>query len=134
MLKEIRQSSGSFARGKASVNVEILLQGAERLCEAYAVDGATDRIASIRRRYEQISMSIEDYQQRLSFQQSRLDQYQNGSSYGVSDKEHNAETTPSYTEEDIEAEEAEVAELEAKKKALEARVAGMEKDLGGLLR
>jgi DASH complex subunit Spc34 len=135
MLKEIRQSSGGSARGKGGVNVEILLQGAERLCEVYAVGGATDRIAAIRRRYEQITTSIADYQQRVSVQQSRLDQYQSCSGYGVNDVLEDAtETVPKYTEQDFEAEEAEVAELEAKKKALEARVAGMEEDLGGLLR
>lgn len=38
------------------------------------------------------------------------------------------------TEEDIRLEEQEIKELEMKKRALEERVAGMEKDLGGLLR
>jgi hypothetical protein len=36
--------------------------------------------------------------------------------------------------EDMQREEAEIRELEQKKKALEERVTGMEKDLGGLMR
>lgn len=40
---------------------------------------------------------------------------------------------PDVTDEDIERELAEIRELERKKRALEERVTGMERDLGGLL-
>jgi DASH complex subunit Spc34 len=140
MLNEIRQSSGSAARSKGGVNVEILLRGAERLCEAYAVDGANDKIAAIRKRYQQISSSIVDCQERVSVQQSKLDRYHSGSGCSVNanaeihpDGNHEQDSVPVYTEQDFEMEEAELHELEARKKALEVRVAGMEKDLGGLL-
>lgn len=136
MLLQIRQSSGSAARGKGTINVEVLLQGAERLSDAYAVAGATDKIAAIRRRHEAISASILDYQERVSAQQSRLDRYHTGSGYGFDEGENgfdNSGDTPILTEQDFETEETEVRELEAKKRALETRVAGMEKDLGGLL-
>ena len=139
MLHEIRRSSGSAARGKGGVNVEVLLQGAERLCEACAVAGANDKIAAIRRRHEQFSSSIADYQERVSTQQTKLDRYHSGSGYGIADADdgqngiNGADAAQVYTEQDMELEEAEIRELEAKKKALEARVAGMEKDLGGLL-
>ena len=138
MLLEIRQSSGSAAREKG-INVEILLRGAERLCEAYAVEGANDKIAAIRQMHQRISSSITEYQDRVSTQQSKLDRHHSGSGYGFDngDDELNGsngvDAAPVYTEQDLEAEEAEIRELEAKKKALESRVAGMEKDLGGLL-
>lgn len=139
MLQQIRQSSGSAAKGKGSVNVEVLLVGAERLCEAYAVAGASDKITAIRTRHEHISSSIADYQERVLTQQSKLDRYHGGSGFGVDDAEDGmnggsgVDTAPVYTEQDLEMEQAEIGELEARKKALEARVAGMEKDLGGLL-
>ena len=38
------------------------------------------------------------------------------------------------TREDLEREEVEIRELERKKKGLESRVTGMERDLGGLMR
>ena len=38
------------------------------------------------------------------------------------------------TQQHLESEEAEIRELERKKKGLEERVAGMERDLGGLMR
>jgi hypothetical protein len=136
MLLEIRQSSGSAARGKGNVNVEVLLRGAERLCDAYAVAGATDKIAAIRQRHAAVTASITDYQERVSSQQSRLERFHSGSGYGMDDVDNGVDDAGKatiYTEQDFEAEEAEVRELEARKKALEARVAGMEKDLGGLL-
>ena len=45
-----------------------------------------------------------------------------------------AETITVITREDLEVEEAEIRELERKKKGLEDRVTGMERDLGGLMR
>jgi hypothetical protein len=136
MLLEIRQSSGSAARDKGNVNVEVLLRGAERLCDAYAVAGATDKIAGIRQRHNAVTASITDYQARVSTQQSRLDRFHSGSGYGMDDAENGVDDAVKatiFTEQDFEAEEADVRELEARKKALEVRVAGMEKDLGGLL-
>ncbi|KAI9878070.1 MAG: hypothetical protein M1823_007007, partial [Watsoniomyces obsoletus] len=97
-------------------------------------------IAAIRKRYQQISSSIVDFQERVSVQQSMLDRYHSGSGYSVDanadihpDGNDKPDSVPVYTEQDLEMEEAELDELEARKKALEARVAGMEKDLGGLL-
>ena len=44
------------------------------------------------------------------------------------------EGTPVLTSEDLESEELELDELDRKKKALEETIAGMERDLGGLMR
>ena len=44
------------------------------------------------------------------------------------------ETTIPLTKEDLEREEEEIKELERKKRGLEERVTGMERDLGGLMR
>ena len=148
MLHEIQQSSGgstSRLRGTASgsVNVEVLLRGAEKLCAVYPVQGAAEKIASIRKRHKQTCESIAHYEEKVLKQQAKLDRMNKGSNHGHGhqdddeDEENDAEftsTEPAYTEYDMQAEEQEILELEAKKKALEYRVAGMEKDLGGLLR
>jgi hypothetical protein len=123
------------------VNIELLLQGAEKLCAVYPVAGAPEKIASLRARHQQISESIEEYDTKVQRQQSRMDKLNKGSDYGmnVDDEEETAENgdanaAPALTEEDLRMEEQEIRELELKKRALEERVAGMEKDLGGLLR
>ena len=134
MLSEIRQTH----RGRG-VNVELLLRGAEKLCEAYAVAGATDKVTSIRKRHQQVATSLEEYEEKVLQQQSSLNRFHSGSGYGVEDE---AMTAPKmiqprstgFSQQDVDAEDAEIRELEARKKALEERVAAMEKDLGGLLR
>lgn len=138
MLYEIRQSSNSASRGKGGVNIEVLLRGAEKLCEVYSVAGATQKIASIRNRHQQFSSSVAEYQEKVLKQQSRLNRAQSGSGYGFEDEEVNhvepEEPVKSFNEADLEAEQREIQELEVRKKELEDRLASMESDLGGLLR
>lgn len=142
LLYDIRQSSSSAAREKGSVNVEVLLTGAERLSEVYHVEGALEKIALLRQRNENLSSSITEYQQLVSQQQSKLNRYNTGSGFGLPDDDDQYQqgvvsaSSRRYNpaEVDIEAEEAEIRELEARKKALEERVAGLGTDLAGLLR
>jgi hypothetical protein len=141
MLYEIRQTSGSASRGRGTVNVEILLRGAEKLGEVYNVSGATEKISSLRQRHQSIMTSIEEYQSRVTQQQSSLNKLNSGSTYGNDDDQLDADRdaavqppTRAFTETDLLAEEAEIKELEARKKALEERVSGMAHDLEGLLR
>lgn len=140
MLYEIRQTSGSASRGKGTVNVEVLLRGAEKLCEVYDVEGATEKISSIRQRHQVLAASVAEYQELVLQQQAKLNRFNSGSGYENVDDEVDAaaDSVPApariITEADVEAEEAEIRELEARKKALEDRVSGMDKDLEGLLR
>ena len=141
MLYEIRQTSGSASRGKGTVNVEVLLRGAEKLCEVYNVEGATEKIASIRHRHASVTSSLSDYQARVLQHQSKLNRFNSGpGDDNVDDLSEGAVPTAGpparqvFTELDVQAEEAEIRDLEARKKALEERVAGMANDLEGLLR
>lgn len=141
MLYEIRQTSGSASRGKGTVNVEVLLRGAEKLGEVYDVEGASAKISSIRQRHQSLAASVAKYQDLVLQQQSKLNRFNSGSGYANLDDEVDGAapdsepaSTKITTEADIEAEEAEIRELEARKKALEDRVSGMDKDLEGLLR
>ena len=121
MLTEIRQSS----RGRG-VNVEILLTGAEKLCGAYAVEGVPEKIRAIRRRHQHIAASVEDYEDKVLWQQSKLNRFHSGSGYGLDDDQDVATPSPAWKQP--------TAFSQQDKKSLEERVADMQKDLGGLLR
>ena len=142
MLREIQESTGpaSKLQTKRGVDVEVLLKGVEKLCSIYPMPGAAEKVASLRSRHHQISSSIAQYQDTVNKQQSRLNRMNRSSDF---DRLDNADfdegllaeaKTAVFTEADLRLETSDIQELEQRKKDLEERVAGMEKDLGGLLR
>ena len=142
MLKEIQRSTGNtrWRNGAADgVNVEVLLAGAEKLCSVYPVAGASERIETLRIKYREIADSISHHEAKVSQQQTKLNRL-NKSSDHAQDTDEDEVGTPGKSveimasEQDLEAEAQEIRELEAKKRTLEERVSGMEKDLGGLMR
>lgn len=118
------------------VDIEVLLQGAEKLCSAYQVDGARDRITKLRHDHERVIGCIQQYEQTVLAQQAKLRELsdERGQEQARMSDVFNAQgpTTYEVSEEDIRLEEETVKELEMKKKALEQRVADMQRDLGGL--
>lgn len=83
-----------------------------------------------------ISDSIARLESRVATNSAELDQMR--SSYG--DEEDEFQTAPvaqpdapEVTDEDIEREMAEIRDLERRKRGLQERVTGMERDLGGLV-
>lgn len=110
------------------------------------IPGALEHIASLRARHSQITSSVALFEARVSRQTGQLAQINRAkSSSGEYDDdqtddgdEHTAPQSnfgqPQITAEDFLREEEEIRELEKKKRALEARVNEMERDLGGLLR
>jgi len=126
------------------VNVEALLRGAEKLCGVYPVAGATERIATLGKRYQQVAESVALYEEKVRKQHSRLEKMNKNTnlrSRAQDDHEEDLDLGPMTSttehgavEEDTRLEEQEIRELEMKKRTLEERVTGMEKDLGGLLR
>lgn len=140
MLQEIRQSSGNTTQPRDGVNIEVLLRGAEKLCDVYTIAGATEKIHALRRRHGEVAASISSLEDKVARQQSLLDRRNKGLDSEEEAGEDDVaggfmanETPVAFTEEDFQIEEDEIRELEAKKKALEDRVSGMERDLGGLL-
>ncbi|KAJ5114659.1 hypothetical protein NUU61_000418 [Penicillium alfredii] len=136
MMEEIKRSAGTSTRGpRGEVNIEVLLRGAEILCQVYPVAGAQDKIASLRYRHEMITDSIFQLEDRVATNTAELEQMRH--SYGDDEDYSPAPVfqpdTPDITDEDIEHELAEIRELERKKRALEERVSGMDRDLGGLI-
>ncbi|SMQ51658.1 unnamed protein product [Zymoseptoria tritici ST99CH_1A5] len=126
-------------RQKGEVDVEVLLEGAERLLAVYSIPGASDRIAGLRRRHQQLTANIQYHEARVNQQSEDLAKISR-KDYDAEEDEDGGEdgsvaAAPAVmSREDMEREEVEIRELERKKKALEERVTGMEKDLGGLMR
>jgi chromosome segregation ATPase len=101
------------------------------------IAGATEEIAALRSRYQLISESISELEARVAENTAQLGRLNR--SYGDDDDEVRTLEAPpldgtDIPEEDLQRERAEIRELERKKQALEDRVAGMERDLGGLFR
>ncbi|KAF2234206.1 DASH complex, subunit Spc34 [Viridothelium virens] len=129
------------SRNKGEVDVELLLEGAEKLCGVYPISGATEKIATLRRRHQQLASSIEYYEEEVAQQTAQLNRMNrpaefedDGFDEDAGGGEEGIEHTTAFTVEDMQREEEEIKELERKKQGLEDRVSGMEKDLGGLMR
>ncbi|KAK0264113.1 hypothetical protein LTR91_021286 [Friedmanniomyces endolithicus] len=140
--------SGASSRQKGDIDVDVLLEGAEKLAAVYPIPGAADRIDSLRTRYQELAASIAHYEDRVGRNAQELQLMNRPSSRGGY-RDQNDESvaaggaagpeqvdsgTAKMTIEDLRREEEEVKELERKKRGLEERVTGMEKDLGGLMR
>ncbi|KIX00964.1 uncharacterized protein Z518_10030 [Rhinocladiella mackenziei CBS 650.93] len=141
LLQEIRQSSSDTSRPRDGVSVEVLLRGAEKLCNVYDVMGATEKIRALRNRYREVATSISMLEEKVAKQQILQERRNNGldpeeevDEIDVGNELNCNQDSVTFTEQDFRLEEDEIRELEARKKALEDRVSGMEKDLGGLLR
>lgn len=146
MLQEIEGYGGNASnrkqRGSGGVNVEVLLEGAEKLCAVYPVQGASEKVTMLRNRYKHIAESIAFYEAKVARQTAQLDRMHKnfdvdqsqdkGCEDAVDFSEPQYETEP-VTDDELRAEEQTIRDLEQKKHALEERVASMEKDLGGLL-
>lgn len=133
------------SRQKGEVDVELLLQGAEKLAAVYPIPGAADRISQLRRRHQQLEANIAHYVDRVAEQRKEFDKMEKPSS--AADSEENEDVEDDETsqgwaqtervvlaQEDWDVAEEDIKELERKKKSLEDRVTGMERDLSGLIR
>lgn len=120
------------------VDVETLLEGAEKLLSVYPIPGARERIAAMRQRHAQLESSVEHYEYRLAEQTTQLERLSRSRDYHDDQPEESEEPeAPAFvpmTEEDLRREEEEVRQLERKRKGLEDRVHNMSRDLSGVLR
>lgn len=118
----------------------------QRLTAPSPIPGAVERIAALRNRNTKVSNSLDHYEQLVEEQSAQLGRM-NGISAASLDDEADEEMVASgggsapmvadeasSTVEDLKSQEEDIAELERKKRLLEERVSGIEKDLGGLMR
>lgn len=96
-----------------------------------------DRVKSLRQRHQELVSSIEYYESTVAEQTILLDRVHHPKDDGdVADAPPTREShaRDSYSAEDFRKEEEDMRDLEAKRRTLEDRVSGMQKDLGGLRR
>ncbi|KAJ9316192.1 hypothetical protein DTO271D3_3461 [Paecilomyces variotii] len=137
MMEEIKRSTGTSTRApRGEVNVEVLLRGAEILCNVYPIPGAFDKISTLRYRHDQINASIAQLEDRVADNSAQLEQMSrdDGDYYNHAEAVESQAEVPDVSDEDIQRELEEIRELERRKRKLEDRVSGMERDLGGLMR
>ena len=133
--QEVRRTEG-----KAEVDLEVLLRGAEKLNSVYSMPGVPARIETLRRRYREIRGGLGHYETKVERLEREFGRMNGGGTWSgddeVDEEEENdaGELGEIVTDEDIAREEDEIRDLEKKKRELEERVSGMERDLGGLLR
>ncbi|PWY67521.1 DASH complex, subunit Spc34 [Aspergillus heteromorphus CBS 117.55] len=136
MMEEIKRSAGTASRGgRGEVNVDVLLRGAEILCNVYPVPGAQEKIASLRYRHQLIAESVNDLEGRVARNTAELEKISHsyGDDFDDFDMDAAQPEVPEVPDADLEREMEEIRELERRKRALESRVTGMERDLGGLI-
>ncbi|KAG9190218.1 DASH complex, subunit Spc34 [Alternaria panax] len=122
---------------KNEIDVESLLEGAEKLLGVYPIPGIHDRIAAMRQRHAQVAASVEYYEARLAEQQTQLSKLSRSRGDYMDEDVDEVEEEPDpvtapLTEEDLRREEEEMRQLERKKKELEDRVTSMSRDISGL--
>lgn len=122
---------GDAPRGKGELDVDVLLEGATRLCQVYPVPGAAEEIRRLKARYEQLRANIAHYEEVVARNSLQLDGM-GSRGQDLGEMEEGAEEEVVLTRQDLEREEREIGDLERKKRGLESRVSEMEKDLGGL--
>lgn len=105
--------------------------------ESSPIAGAAEKISTLRYRYQQVTESLAQLEARVAANAAELERM--SQAYDHHDDDFEDLDTPqqevvNVTDEDIAREIEEIRELERKKRALEDRVSGMERDLGGLMR
>ncbi|KAF2477868.1 acyl-CoA dehydrogenase NM domain-like protein [Lindgomyces ingoldianus] len=137
LVEKIRRGGGGGAgtglgyrtfdgSNKNEVDVEVLLEGAEKLLGVYPIPGARERIASMRQRHRRLEASIEHYEYRIAEQTTQLGRLNRSREYmddepGEIEAPVEALVFVPMTEEDLKREEDEVRQLEQKKRGLEDR-------------
>ncbi|KAI8939238.1 hypothetical protein NX059_005064 [Plenodomus lindquistii] len=146
LVEKIRRGGGGGAgsglgyrtydgTNKNEVDVESLLEGAEKLLGVYPIPGAHDKIASLRQRHAQVAASLDYYEGRLAEQTTQLSRLNRNRDFIDDEPDEMEEQVPieaPMTEEDLRREEEEMKQLEKKKRELESRVQSMSRDISGL--
>lgn len=139
MHATITRRAPQNANNNADVDIEVLLQGAEKLCHVYPLPGALERVPALRQRWAGQANTLAYYEAKVAGQTERLGRMNKRDDFGEEEEQEEEEdgyaavTDSLMTEEDLKSEEEEVKELEKKRRELQERLKAMDKDLGGLL-
>jgi len=136
MLKFFWKEQRSYAQYSMHVRLRMELL----LTDRSPIPEASEKTASLRRRYQRLATSIDHYEKRVAEQAVQLNRMNRPRDFD-DDADHEgmfaAQQAPledmQFTEEDMRREEEEVKELERKRRILEERVSAMEKDISGVM-
>ncbi|KAF8449655.1 DASH complex subunit Spc34 [Terfezia claveryi] len=145
MVDQLRRGGGGGVGGgiggvaTGEVDVEILLQGAEKLTQHYPIPGSPESISQLRSRFIRVSNSISALEAMVTNQQAQLDiLHRRHDDIGCSDDDvvdsRNSRGTTDITEEMLWREEEEIAELERKREEMEEEIKRMDMELGRNIR
>lgn len=98
------------------------------------IAGAAEKISSLRYRYQQVTESLARLEARVAENESALERMRRSEREDDLESPEPEPENLDVTDEDIQRELEEIRELERRKRMLEERVSGMERDLGGLMR
>lgn len=131
-------------QSRGDVDVELLLHGAKKLASVYPVPGALERIAKLQQRAQQLETNIAHYETRVAEQRTELEKMQTPTTGPDSAEVYSTTTSsndhmsniPDVAEpaEDPTIMQSDIEQLEQRRKALENRVTGMDRDLSALAR
>ncbi|KAK3990897.1 DASH complex subunit Spc34 [Cladorrhinum sp. PSN332] len=129
--------------GGGEVDIEVLLQGAEKLCGVYALPGALERIPGMRRKWEMQKGTLMYYEQKVAEQVDKLNaerrrEYDQHSEEEEDEDEEMEDAVQGQggdyvAYEDLRAEEEAVRQLDKKKRELQAKLQAVQNNLGGLM-
>ncbi|KAL9109632.1 MAG: hypothetical protein Q9227_005669 [Pyrenula ochraceoflavens] len=130
--RNVNRNQGASLPKGGFADVEVLLQGAEKLCAAYPLPGVPEKITALRNQYEQALRGVEHYAERVAQQVAQLDKLNNERASGIAQEDENEEDQEAeaateeieVTDEMLLAEQEEIREIEQKKRTLEERVHG----------
>lgn len=102
------------------------------------VSGAAEKISNLRYRYAQVTDSLEQLDARVAENTAELERinqaYDKENDFDFAEQQQQQQPETNVTDEDIERELEEIRELERRKRTLEERMTGIDRDIGGLMR
>lgn len=102
------------------------------------VSGAAETISNLRYRYAQVTDSLEQLDARVAENTAELERinqaYDKDKDFDFAEQQQQQQPETNVTDEDIERELEEIRELERRKRTLEERMTGIDRDIGGLMR
>jgi len=130
MISRLRRGGASYG-DVGDVDVDLLLQGAEKLSSVYQIPGVAIRISRARDRYEQLTESVSNYEALVESQRTQLNLL---NQFDGDEPAEETGTALNVTDGMMEEQEAAIHELEAKKEELEQKMKILEHKMSSVYR
>ncbi|KAF9873567.1 DASH complex subunit Spc34 [Colletotrichum karsti] len=133
---QLRRGERQAAIKGGDVDVEVLLEGATKLCGVYALPGALEKIPQLRQRYAHQTNTLAYYEAKVAEHQAALERMNKDHWMGDDnepEEDDDDDDDEAMTEEDLRAEEETLRDLDRKRRELQQRLKTMDEDLNGLM-